>query len=151
MAEKLYPTFEIPSVVENEITDGVYADEYFWPGPHFDFEKGDFVRDGANQVIMVDGYNEYMLWVMKCIRTQIGTCESYPDFGIDLEGSITEPTYEGIASALEKTITEALMRNPRTDSINTFQITVDADEIEVFFIVEPKDLEAFTISMSVVK
>lgn len=150
MAQQLYPVFEIPSVEIDENTEGIYADECFWPGPHFDFVKGDFVRDGANQVVMVDGYDEYMLWVMKCIRTQIGSKASYPEFGIDLEGAIKEPTYEGIVSALEKTITDGLMRNPRTDRIHSFQITVDGDTIEVFFIVEPKGLPAFTISMSVV-
>ena len=149
MAEQLYPVFEIPSMEEQEDDSAVYADDYFWPGPLFDFEKGDFAQNGANQVIMVDGYDEYMIWVMKCIRTQIGSCQSYPEFGIDIEGSIAEESHEAIEAALEKTITDGLMRNPRTERIFNFEITFNGDSISVYFIVEPKDQQAFEMTMTI--
>ena len=151
MAEQLYPVFEIPSMTEKEDSKGIYADEYFWPGALFDFSKGDFVRNGANQVVMVDGADEYLLWVGKCIRTQIGACASYPEFGIDLEGSLAEGTQEGIRASLEKTITEALLRNPRTERVHTIDIYFDGDSVEIFFIVQPKGLPAFDINLKVVQ
>lgn len=149
MAEQLYPVFDIPTTEDDEDTEGVYEDEHFWPGPLFDFVKGDFAQNGANQVVMVDGYDEYMIWVMKCIRTQIGTCTSYPEFGIDIEGSIQETSHEAIEAALEKTITDGLMRNPRTDRIHDFDITFNGDSIAVYFIVEPQGFPAFDMTMTI--
>ncbi len=151
MADQLYPVFEIPSMEDKEDTEGVYAEEYFWPGPLFDFTTGDFTRNGANQVVMVEGYDEYMLWVMKCIRTQIGSCAAYPDFGIDLNGAIAEVSHEAVSSALEKTITEGLLANPRTDRVRDFKLTFNGDELTVYFIVEPKGLPAFDMTMTIVQ
>ena len=151
MAEQLYPVFDIPSMDDKEDESGVIADDYYWPGPLFDFTKGDFAVNGANQCIMVDGYDEYMIWVMKCIRTQVGSCQSYPEFGIDLEGSLQEPSREGIETALEKTIIEGLSRNPRTERVHSFDITFDGDSISVYFIVQPKDQPAFDMTMNIVQ
>ncbi len=151
MAEQqLYPVFDIPSMDDKE-DDSVFAEDYFWPGPLFDFTKGDFAMNGANQVISVDGYDEYMIWCMKCIRTQLGSCASYPEFGIDLDGSIRETSREAITASLEKTITDGLMRNPRTDRIHDFAIGFDGDTIKVYFIVEPKDQPAFEMNMAIVQ
>ncbi len=151
MAEQLYPVFTIPSMEDKEDTNGVNADEYFWPGPLYDFSKGDFARNGANQVIMANGHDEYMIWVMKCIRTQIGTCACYPEFGIDLDGSLEEGTYEAIQASLEKTITEGLMRNPRTERVHDFSVEFNGDTIKIFFIVDPKNEPAFDVTLTVVE
>lgn len=150
MADELFPVFDIP-IRDDEDEDGVYPEEYFWPGPMFDFEKGDFSMNGANQVIIADGNDEYMLWCMKCIRTQIGSCLCYPEFGIDLDGSLQETSHEAIEAALQKTITDGLMRNPRTDRIHDFKITFNGDTIDVFFIVEPKGLPAFDMTLQIVE
>jgi len=151
MAEQLYPVFDIPSMDEQEDENSVYEQDYYWPGPLFDFVKGDFAMNGANQCIMVDGYDEYMIWVMKCIRTQVGACSSYPEFGIDIDGALAEISHEGIEAALEKTIIEGLSRNPRTERVHSFNITFNGDSISVYFIVEPKDQPAFDMTMTIVQ
>lgn len=151
MAERLFPVFEFQSMEEKEDNSKVYVDEYFWPGPLFDFEAGDFARNGANQVISVDGYDEYTIWAMKCMRTQLGACTSYPDFGIDLNGSLDEESHDAVEAALTKTIIEGLKRNPRTERVHSFNFTFKGDSIDLFFIVEPKNLPAFEMNMSIVQ
>lgn len=146
MAEQLFPVFEIPSVT-------VHAQDvinhYFWPGPLFDFSTGDFVRDGANRVVMVDGRDEYILWVLKTIKTQLGACTAYPEYGIDIEGAIAENERSAVQSAFERTITEGLMRNPRTERVFSFEFGWEADELTIYFIVKPKNLDAFDVNMNV--
>ena len=50
-SQKLYPVFEIPAMQASDDTE----EQVFLPAPLFDFDTGDFVRDGANRVVMVNG------------------------------------------------------------------------------------------------
>lgn len=146
MAEQLFPIFEIPSIV-SKVQDTI--DSYFWPGPLFDFTKGDFTLDGANRVVMVDGMDEYILWTLKTLKTQFGACSAYPEYGIDIEGALAEQQRPAVQSAFERTITEGLMRNPRTERVYSFEFGWEADELEISFIVKPKNLDAFDVNMSI--
>ena len=147
MAEQLFPTFEIPDIDESEQGTDV---EYFWPGPLFDFKLGDFARNGRHETIITDGYDEYIIWCLKCGKTQLGACAAYPDFGIDIEGSIKQPNHAAVESALEATITSGLMRNPRTESVHTFEFSWSGDELNCRFIVQPQDYKAFDMTMNIV-
>lgn len=147
MAEQLFPVFEIPSIVQQQDDE---KEQYFYPGPLFDFTTGDFALDGAHQFTMVDGLDEYMIWCLKTIKTQVGACASYPEYGIDIQGALSEPSHEAICSAFERTITEGLMRNPRTERVYDFEFIWSADTLAVLFIVKPKGLDAFDITMNVV-
>ena len=147
MAKQLFPTFEIPTITrETKAT----RDSYYWPGPLFDFEKGDFVLNGANQVVMVDGNDAFSLWCVKCVNTQLGACLAYPDFGVDIEGAMAQPTIDAATAELERGITEALMKNPRTERVYGFEFSRGPDELYVKFVVKPYSLEAFDILMNVV-
>ena len=55
MADSLYPVFEIPTLRPISTDE----EQTFKPAPYFDFEKGDFVRDGANRVLIADGYEKH--------------------------------------------------------------------------------------------
>ncbi len=147
MAEQLYPVFEIPTIVQREEQE---KEQAFYPGPLFDFNAGDFVLDGAHQFMMVDGLDEYIIWCLKTLKTQVGACAAYPEYGIDIDGALSEPSHPAICSAFERTITEGLMRNPRTERVYDFDFTWRADELFIVFIVKPKNLDAFDITMSVV-
>ena len=51
MAEKqLFPVFDLP-----EIPDNPEYDERYFPSVYFDFEMGDFLRDGAGRMIASGG------------------------------------------------------------------------------------------------
>lgn len=147
MAEQLYPVFRIPTIARQTEEE---QEQSFYPGPLFDFNEGDFVLDGAHQFMMVDGLDEYMIWCLKTLKTQIGACAAYPEYGIDMEGALSEPNHAAICSAFERTITEGLMRNPRTERVYDFEFAWRADELAVVFIVKPKGLDAFDITMNVV-
>lgn len=145
MANQLYPVFDIPTIWQSD-TD---TTEAFMPGPLFDFDIGDFVRDGANRIIMVNGRDEYMLWCLKMLKTQLWACEAYPDCGIDVDGALEETSRKAIESEFERTITEALRVSPCTERVYGFEFLWDGDELQIKFIVKPKNWDAFDINMNV--
>ena len=146
MAEQLYPVFEIPTLrAPDEALEKV-----FLPSPLFDFEIGDFVRDGANRIVMVDGRDAFILWVLKALKTQLGACRSYYEFGIDVESCLMEPSRQAVESALERTITEGLLVNERVERVFNFDFVWEASDLYVSFYIKPKNWEAFDVSMQVV-
>lgn len=147
MANQLYPVFEIPSIWQDDTEN----EQAFKPGPLFDFDIGDFVRDGSNRVIMCDGRDEYILWVLKMLKTQRWACPAYSDeCGIDAEDAAQQPSRRAVQSAFERTITEALLVNPCTERVYGFDYEWSTDELEVTFIVKPRNWDAFDVNMNVV-
>ena len=148
MAENgLYPVFDIPEDREDEED----VEQRFLPTPLFDFERGDFVRDGSNRIVMVDGRDAFVLWVLKILSTQEGACLSYLEQGVDIEGCMAEENRAAIQNALERSITEALMVNPCTERVYDFSFVWDTDSVRVSFIVKPKAWAAFDAGMNVVE
>ena len=145
MAEELYPVFDIPDVEETETEE----EEILRSGPLFDFNTGDFVRDGQNRVILVDGQDTFILWVLKALKTQQDAYRSYFDFGIDGEDAMAQPDRQAVQVAFERTITEALLVHPATEKVYGFEYEWASDELQITFLVKPKDWEAMEVSMSV--
>lgn len=141
-----FPTFEIPVSEEwMEQPEATYL-----PAPLFDFEKGDFVRDGRNRVVMVDGLQAYKNWVHKSLQTQHGACLAYLDIGVDYDGAMSEETPGAVQSELERSITEALLMHPMTERVRDFEFSWDNETLFVSFTVKGKDSPPFDIEMSVV-
>lgn len=147
MAEQLFPVFEIPTITQRQEEEKQYV---FLPGPLFDFVSGDFALDGAHQFTMVDGLDQYMIWCLKTLQTQRGACAAYPEYGVDSHGALSEASHGAVCSAFERTITEALMRNPRTERVYGFDFAWNADSLAIVFIVKPQGFDAFDITMNVV-
>lgn len=145
MSETLYPVFDIPSVEQTEEDAG----QIFKPSPLFDFDTGDFVRDGANRVVMVEGRDAYILWVIKTLKTQQGACLSYMDAGIDYEAALQESNREAIQSAYERTITDALMCHPCTERIFDFEFEWETDTLSFSFTIKPRAWAAFDIALNI--
>lgn len=146
MADTLYPVFDIPSI-EAEGTD---AERSFKPSPLFDYDIGDFVRDGANRVVMVDGRDGYILWVLKVLKTQQGACLSYMGVGIDHEAALAETSREAVQAAFERSISEALLVHPCTERVYDFVFEWDSDTIYIGMTIKPKAWAAFDMAMNVV-
>lgn len=146
MANTLYPVFDIPSM------EAVNTDEEssFKPSPLFDYDIGDFVRDGANRVVMVDGRDAYILWVLKVLKTQQGACLSYMGVGVDHEAALAETSREAVQAAFERSISEALLVHPCTERVYDFVFEWDSDTIYMGFTVKPKAWAAFDVAMNVV-
>ena len=146
MAEQLYPVFEIPTLSVSNTETG----RDFKPCPLFDFDLGDFVRDGANRVVMAEGRDAYILWVLKTLKTQRGACLSYMGAGIDSEAALAEMTREAVQSAFERTISDALLVHPCTERVYDFVYDWDSDTLYIKFTVKPRAWAAFDVSMNVV-
>lgn len=147
MADQLYPVFEIPDIDQ----DGTEQQNVMKAAPLFDYEIGDFVLDGQNRVVFVDGRDGFMLWVLKTLNTQLGACDSYLGYGIDVEDAMQQPDRVAVQATLERTITEALMENPATESVDDFTFTWEASTLNATFIVKPYNYEAFDVNMNVVE
>lgn len=147
MADQLFPVFEIPTTAVSSTKD---AEREFRPAPLFDYDTGDFVRDGANRVVMVDGREAFRVWVQKVISTQVGTCLSYLGVGIDAESAMSAPTHEAAESILERSISEALLANRCTERVYDFGFDWDSDSVHIHFTVQPKSWAAFDIDQRIV-
>ncbi|MBR2896763.1 MAG: DUF2634 domain-containing protein, partial [Oscillospiraceae bacterium] len=107
MAEKnLFPVFDVP-----EITTPTQSEtRTYKPSVFFDYEKGDFRLDGAHKMTASTGKEAYMQWCRKVVMTERDACLAYStDIGIEGEAALAEGDHAAVESALEKTITEALM------------------------------------------
>ena len=138
----LYPGVDIPTVTPWEGTE----EEGYKPAPMFDYEKGDFVCDGNNRVIMEDGLKAYQSWVYKVLNTQLGGCVAYMDIGVDFEEALAESTPSAAEAALERTLTEALLDHPMTQRVRDFEFKWSGDQLLVQFAVQGKDLPAFNVT-----
>ena len=126
MAEiNLFPVFEVPEL-ETQTQD---RNRLYKPSVFFDFEKGDFRRDGANRMTVATGKEAYIQWCRKVVMTERDAFLAYStDIGIEGEAALAESDRAAVESALEKTITEALMVNTHTEYVRGFEFTWSGDD-----------------------
>ncbi len=128
----LYPKFDMPDLVE-EVEDTSIAYPKSWL---FDFDTGDFVLDGAGNVVEADGLTAWAQWCVKAVLTQRLAFVVYNwDYGVDIENVMKQPTRAVTEAELEKEITEALMTDPRTAEVKNFTFEWSGDELTVSFII----------------
>ncbi len=133
----LYPTVNLPSLMKPQVAD---SEKKYRSAPLFDFEKGDFVKDGANRIVFADGKEAFAAWCLKVCVTERGTKLAYSDkIGTEIMSAIKEPDAESVKSSIERTITEALMVNPATEYVKNFSFSIDGDHLFVSFVVKGKN------------
>lgn len=133
----LFPVFDVPAVVENSIEKQKYN-----PSVYFDFEKGDFVRDGAHRMVAADGKTAYIQWCRKMAETERFTCLAYgTDIGTEMYDALTKGEHSAIESAVERTITEALLVNPKTEYVREFEFSWINADLSVTFVVKGKEFD----------
>lgn len=142
----LYPVVDIPDFVEDEdIYDSDYKPSLAW-----DLEKGDFVRNMSNQVQLCDGLEAYKIWCIKTAQTQRFSCLAYDDdIGTDMDEAVSEEDDNAVELAIERTIEEALMVNPRTEAVEDFDFMWETDTIYVSFTVSAVGGESFEVDVMV--
>lgn len=144
MAEKLFP---VTGTQEHMNASGQY-DRRYKRSYKWDFNKGDFARDGANQAMECSGQEAYRTWCIKAVETQRHTCPAYPgEIGSEMEAAFRKPTQKAQESSIERTIKETLMVNPRTESVRDFIFTWDSDSVNVSFFVKGMDQEGFRLDI----
>ena len=144
----LFPVGEVPELIE----ESERYDEKYKPSVAWDLEKGDFVRTGANQLVACDGREAYRVWCVKNALTERYTCMAYPDsIGTEMESALKEKSNGAVESAVERTITEALLVNPRTEYVRGFSFTWNGDELHCSFKVKGIDWEEFPLAVTIGK
>lgn len=144
---QLFPVFEIP----NASTLPDETEFILKPAPLFDFERGDFVRDGAGRVLFADGRDAYAVWVDKMLHTQLGGCLCYTQHGVDGDGAMREAGREASEAAWERTISEALLAHPATYRVYGFKFDWRADSVDISFTVQPHTWPAFDAGLNVTR
>ena len=145
MAETtLFPVFDVPEMAET-LTDEA---EGYRPSVYFDFETGDFRRDSAFRMTKATGQEAFIQWCQKVIMTERDTCLAYTtNIGIEGEDALAEIDHDAVESALEKTITEALMVNPMTEYVRDFEFKWSGDSLSITLTIKGKEwLETSTIT-----
>lgn len=137
MADQLFPVVE--NLPEFVIGDDDLDTDYH-PSVAWDPDKMDFVLNGKGQMEVCDGVEAYKIWCAKMAYTERYTCLAYPSaIGVELEDAMAEPTEDAVESAVERTITEALMANPRTEAVMNFEFEWNSDVLHVKFTVRARN------------
>lgn len=95
------------------------------PCPSFDYDTGDFRRDGMNKILSSDGIDSWRVWCINCIQTERYKHRAYStDFGIELDKVFSATSREEAESILTREITEAILADPyeRAKYIETLDI-----------------------------
>lgn len=139
MADKnLFPVFDVPEI----ITPAPAEEQKYKPSVYFDYVLGDFRRDGANKMVVAEGREAYQQWCIKTVLTERLDRMSYSsDIGTELDDALKQADRQAVESAMERTITEALMVNKRTEYVRSFEFTWDSDGLHCDFIVKGKEWE----------
>ena len=137
MSQNLFPVFDVPSETVESTPISVPRPQYR-PAPLWDYEKGDFVMNGARQPIYGNGNDAWVFWCMKTIRTQRWSKLAYSgNIGIEKEEAFRESDRKAQESALERTITEALLADPmgRARQVRDFKFDWRADSLWISCVV----------------
>lgn len=126
----LFPVVEVPEFIpENTRYDTQYKRSAKW-----DPAVGDFVRDGANRMVECDGREAFSIWCFKVAQTERYRCLAYPDsIGTEMERALGNDDEKTVESMVQRTITEALMVNPRTEDVLDFVFSWDGDHMHCQF------------------
>lgn len=129
---QLFPVYDLPQIPNTDAEDEIYRESVF-----FDFETGDFRRDGANRMTVASGRDAWIQWCEKVLRTERLTCLAYSeDIGTEFEEMQDLADRESVQSDIERTITEALMVHPATEYVAGFDFEDDGDGAICTFVVK---------------
>lgn len=93
-------------------------------GIAFDYETGDFKRDGKNRILDSDGIESWKSWCINCIQTERYAHLAYStDFGIETAAAMQAESREEAESILAREISEALLADPygRTEYVEDIE------------------------------
>lgn len=100
-------------------------------GIAFNYEAGDFKRDGMNKILDSDGIQSWKDWCINCLQTERYKHLAYStDFGIELDAAMNASSREEAEAILTRQITEALMADPYERTAFVSDITYDWTAID---------------------
>lgn len=141
MTEEIYPTIDVPDVLEDKEEELHYKKSVLW-----DMEQGDFILDGNHKMVRCNGTDTYKIWCYKVTHTERDSCLAYTDvIGVDMDEALKEPDNEAVESAIERTITEAIMVHPNTEYVNDFSFMWKGEHVLCSFSVKGAGSDEFRI------
>ncbi len=136
MSGALFPVVEVPEFISENAKRGTH----YKRSVRWDSAAGDFVRDGANRMVECDGREAYAIWCFKIAQTERYRCLAYPDsIGTEMERALDNDDEKTVESMVQRTITDAIMVNPRTENVRDFEFTWDGDNMYCNFKVKGID------------
>lgn len=142
----LFPVVDVPEFEEDEED----YDREYRPSPAWDLTTGDFVRDTTGKILMNEGLEAYRIWCVKAVQTARYGCAAYDeDIGSEIEAAMKEADENAVELAIERTITETLLENPRTESVEDFSFSWKGDSVKVVFWVHGIEQEQFPLAIIV--
>lgn len=145
MSDALFPVVSLPEFSHEDMRYDIrYKRSVKW-----DPEKGDFVRDGANRIVECDGREAFATRCYKASQTERYRCLAYPNaIGAEMERAMMEDDEKTVESMVQRTITEAIMTDPRTEYVRDFNFSWDGDRMSCTFTVKGLDWdEPFTVAI----
>ncbi len=130
MSEALFPVVQVPEFIsENTRRDTGYRRSVRW-----DPVAGDFFRDGAHRLEECGGMEAFAIWCFKIAQTERYRCLAYPNaIGTEMERAMNDDDEKTVESMVQRTITDALMVNPRTENVRDFDFTWNGDSMHCTF------------------
>lgn len=112
MADNLYPAgYENEGVELAQLTRSRPVG--FRDGVLFDYESGDFPRDGRHRLRDSTGLESWRSWARNCLQTERFRHRCYStDFGLELDRAFRASTREAAESILTRQIHEAMLADP---------------------------------------
>lgn len=146
--QQLFPVFNMPET----LIEQVRTQQRYLPAPLFNLETGEFVLNGKRQPIYGSGHDAWVLWCTKIILTQRWAHLAYgDDVGVEFEQAFAQPDRLAQESAVERTITEALLADPagRTKQVNNICFRWSADKLEITCQVQGHDGNSASIDAQI--
>lgn len=143
----MMPVIDVPSLAQKQAA----AEPQYAPSIRFDFKTGDFVITPKGRLELSTGKEAYIQWCQKQLHTERFSHSAYTaDIGVELETAMHQPTEAAVRSAIERTITEALLVNKKTEYVSRFEIKrAAADALSVNFTVRGIDTEEIPVSTTI--
>lgn len=112
MADNLYPTgYDQEGVDISQLTPAQPVG--FRDGVLFNYETGDFPRDGRHRLRDSTGLVSWESWARNCLQTERFKHRCYStDFGLELDRVFRAPSREAAESILTRQIQEAMTADP---------------------------------------
>lgn len=125
MADNLFPDgYDDEVVREDELQPDTPIG--YRNGIAFDYQRGDFPRDGMNKMLDCDGIESWKSWCINCLRTERYKHLAYStDFGIDLDAVFTASSHDAAESILTREINEAILADPYGRAEYIEEMTLD--------------------------
>lgn len=146
MSDQLFPVFDVPDDISTTDAGDTMEPQSDY---QYDQETGEFATDGAGRILIASERDAWITWCTKCAATERGASIAYSDqYGIDFDEVRLQETRAGAETVLTRTITEALLIHPMTESVREFEFEWEGDEMRMACNIYPKDGEAQQINLN---